>query len=290
MRLFRLDRVLSLDVLDVPASPPPEAEQRDVDQGLFRPSDEDVRVELELSAEGRWVAEYYPCESVSDLGDGRLRAVLRTPATGWVRRLAMRLGEDGRVVSPPELAAEIRDAASAALANYAELPAVVTRPPGDLYRITGSYSPSACTKVSPVRRRVDSGCKGRLLIKRTDMANLFDSPWKVLVVAVVLIVLFGSKKLPDAARSLGKSMRILKTEVSSMHDDEPSVASPVQGPADPAAAFPQVQLTAAPAQTDQQSQIDALQQQVRDLQRAATMDAAPSAAPAAVASESGRTE
>ena len=33
--------------------------------------------------------------------------------------------------------------------------------------------------------------------------DLFDSPWKILVVAAVLIVLFGSKKLPDAARSLG---------------------------------------------------------------------------------------
>jgi sec-independent protein translocase protein TatA len=52
------------------------------------------------------------------------------------------------------------------------------------------------------------------------MGDLFDSPWKILIVAVVLIVLFGSKKLPDAARSLGRSMRILKTEVSSLHEDE----------------------------------------------------------------------
>jgi sec-independent protein translocase protein TatA len=52
------------------------------------------------------------------------------------------------------------------------------------------------------------------------IGDLFDSPWKVLIVAVVLIVLFGSKKLPDAARSLGKSMRILKTEVGSLHEDE----------------------------------------------------------------------
>jgi sec-independent protein translocase protein TatA len=122
------------------------------------------------------------------------------------------------------------------------------------------------------------------------MANLFDSPWKILIVAFVLIVLFGSAKLPAAARSLGKSMRILKTEITSMHDDEPASGHPVQGPADPAAAFPQVQLAAAPAQTDQQAQIDALQQQVRDLQRAATMDAPAPAAPAAVASEPGRTE
>ena len=121
MRLFRLDRVLSLDVLDVPSAPPAEAEPVDVDQGLFRPSPDDVLVELELSAAGRWVAEYYPCESVTDLEDGRLRVALRTPDTGWVRRLALRLGEDGRVVSPPALVAEVREAASAALANYVVL-------------------------------------------------------------------------------------------------------------------------------------------------------------------------
>ena len=162
VRLFRLDRVLALEVLDVPKSPPAEAEHRDVDQGLFRPSEADVRVELELSPHGRWVAEYYPCESVSDLEDGRLRVVLRTPDTGWVRRQALRLGEDGRVVSPPELAAEIRDAAAAALANYAELPAVMTRPPGELRRITGSYSPSVCTNSFSSRSPCRLGLQGRL--------------------------------------------------------------------------------------------------------------------------------
>jgi sec-independent protein translocase protein TatA len=109
------------------------------------------------------------------------------------------------------------------------------------------------------------------------IGDLFDSPWKVLIVAVVLIVLFGSKKLPDAARSLGRSMRILKTEVSTLHQDEVAPASPAQGPADPAPAFPQVQLTAAQPQPDPQAQIDALQQQVRDLQRASTMEASASA-------------
>jgi predicted DNA-binding transcriptional regulator YafY len=121
VRLFRLDRVLGLDVLDVPAAPPAEAQPVDVDQGLFRPSPDDVPVVLELSAAGRWVAEYYPCESVADLDDGRLRVVLRTPDTGWVWRLALRLGEDGRVVSPQSLVAEVREAAAAALANYVVL-------------------------------------------------------------------------------------------------------------------------------------------------------------------------
>jgi len=55
------------------------------------------------------------------------------------------------------------------------------------------------------------------------IGSLFDSPWKILIVAVVLIVLFGSKKLPDAARSLGRSMRILKSEVGALHQDEPEL-------------------------------------------------------------------
>jgi predicted DNA-binding transcriptional regulator YafY len=119
VRLFRLDRVLDLAVLDEAASVPAQARPRDVDQGLFRPSPDDAAVELELSAAGRWVAEYYPCERVEELGDGRLRVGLRTPDTRWVRRLALRLGEDGRVISPPDLAAQVREDAAAALAQYA---------------------------------------------------------------------------------------------------------------------------------------------------------------------------
>ncbi|MEV6542533.1 Sec-independent protein translocase subunit TatA [Streptomyces sp. NPDC051665] len=44
-------------------------------------------------------------------------------------------------------------------------------------------------------------------------------PWHLLVVAIVIIVLFGSKKLPEAARGLGKSMRILKSEAKAMKDE-----------------------------------------------------------------------
>jgi sec-independent protein translocase protein TatA len=58
------------------------------------------------------------------------------------------------------------------------------------------------------------------------IGDLFDSPWKMLIVAAVLIVLFGSKKLPEAARSLGKSMRILQAEASSLDQDEPERVQP----------------------------------------------------------------
>ncbi|HEU5420647.1 MAG TPA: WYL domain-containing protein [Streptosporangiaceae bacterium] len=118
VRLFRLDRILSIKLLEVPAEVPPEAVPRDVDQGLFRPSAADTRVVLELAGPGRWVAEYYPCEEVRELGDGRLRVSLRTPDTQWVRRLALRLGPDGRVTEPPEVVAMIAADAAAALRQY----------------------------------------------------------------------------------------------------------------------------------------------------------------------------
>jgi len=76
------------------------------------------------------------------------------------------------------------------------------------------------------------------------LGDLFDSPWKILIVAVVIIVLFGSKKLPSAARSLGQSMRILKKEVQGLHEDEPEPGPPDARAAPPAPA----EITAAAAE------------------------------------------
>lgn len=58
-------------------------------------------------------------------------------------------------------------------------------------------------------------------------ARLFDSPWSIVVIVLVIVLLFGWKRLPDAARSLGRSMRIFKSEVQQMgdKDDNPSAAS-----------------------------------------------------------------
>jgi sec-independent protein translocase protein TatA len=95
------------------------------------------------------------------------------------------------------------------------------------------------------------------------IGDLFDSPWKILIVAVVLIVLFGSTKLPAAARSLGKSMRILKTEVQGLHNDDGESDA-----AQSAQVTPQQQIPAATAQQQitAQQQVTA-QQQIDDLQR-----------------------
>lgn len=43
---------------------------------------------------------------------------------------------------------------------------------------------------------------------------------ELLIIAVLIILLFGAKKLPDAARSLGRSMRIFKSEVKEMSNDD----------------------------------------------------------------------
>ncbi|GLW08172.1 protein pafC [Microtetraspora sp. NBRC 13810] len=118
VRLFRLDRMLEVRILPEAADPPAEAEPLDVARGVFRPSATDELVELEVTPAGRWVAEYYPCEEVTELGDGRLRVTLRARDQGWLVRLALRLGDTGRVVAPASLADAVKERACAALARY----------------------------------------------------------------------------------------------------------------------------------------------------------------------------
>ncbi|WKX69432.1 YafY family protein [Streptomyces sp. XD-27] len=118
-RTFRLDRVAEIRLLDEASDPPP-IEPRDLSEGLVQPAAEDPEVVVEVGPGGRWVAEYYPHDSADELPDGGLRITLRTPDPGSLRRLALRLGQDGRIVSPRDLADSARDAARQALAAYGE--------------------------------------------------------------------------------------------------------------------------------------------------------------------------
>ena len=61
------------------------------------------------------------------------------------------------------------------------------------------------------------------------------SPWHWAILAVVVVLLFGAKRLPDAARSLGKSMRIFKSEIREMQTDNKTQTPSI----DPAAVAPQ---------------------------------------------------
>lgn len=71
--------------------------------------------------------------------------------------------------------------------------------------------------------------------------------WHWLIILAAFILLFGAKKLPDAARGVGRSLRILKSEVSAMEHDTPPenpVAALVTTP--PAALVPTPSITAPP--------------------------------------------
>jgi sec-independent protein translocase protein TatA len=82
---------------------------------------------------------------------------------------------------------------------------------------------------------------------------------ELIIIAVVIILLFGAKKMPDMARSLGRSMRIIKAETKGMkQDDEPDTAAPAAQAA-----------VATPAQlpeAKQPSDVDKMQKQIDELQ------------------------
>jgi proteasome accessory factor C len=120
-RLFRMDRVEELTVLDTDGTPPPQARERDLSEGTFRPAPDDVVVTLRLLPGAAWVADYYPVDSVEPVAaddGGGLVVRLRTPDTAWLRRLVRRLGGRGRVLEPADVVAAVRDDARAALAAY----------------------------------------------------------------------------------------------------------------------------------------------------------------------------
>lgn len=55
-------------------------------------------------------------------------------------------------------------------------------------------------------------------------------PTHWIIIAVLLLVLFGAKRLPDAARGLGRSLRIFKSEMSEMHSESSQSAQQQPAP------------------------------------------------------------
>ena len=91
------------------------------------------------------------------------------------------------------------------------------------------------------------------------MLEFLEKPGVVIVLLVALVV-FGSKRLPDSARSLGRSMRILKAEAKGLKDDDapvavaPVVVAPVAPPEAVAAPTPVVPVVTVPPTTEQPDQ------------------------------------
>jgi proteasome accessory factor C len=118
-RLFRLDRVSRAVVLDEPVEDHSDLEPRDLADGIFQPSGEDLLVTVELEPSARWVAEYYPMEQTLERAGGGLTVRLRVGDPAWLTRLMLRLGASARVTDPPDLADTVRRVAAEALRNYA---------------------------------------------------------------------------------------------------------------------------------------------------------------------------
>ncbi len=113
-RVFRVDRIRDVTLLDEPAETEPE------ETGTFSPDPEGARVTLDLDPTAGWVADYYPNEGVEEGEGGAVRVVLPVASTRWLEQLLVRLGPSATVVAldgdlPADLA---RTAARRVLARY----------------------------------------------------------------------------------------------------------------------------------------------------------------------------
>ena len=75
----------------------------------------------------------------------------------------------------------------------------------------------------------------------------FPGTWELVLILLVIVVVFGAKRLPDSARALGRSMRILKAETKGLHDDDATTTTTahVVTPVAPAATVPATPTVAA---------------------------------------------
>lgn len=114
-RMFRADRIKSLRETGETFEPRGLA---GVGRPLYTRSPEDFHVRLRLRPAGRWVAEYYDTESVTETGGGDVEVVIPAKHLAWVATLVVRLGGASRVIEPPELEREVHDVAERTLALY----------------------------------------------------------------------------------------------------------------------------------------------------------------------------
>ncbi|QNF95650.1 YafY family protein [Janibacter sp. YB324] len=117
VRLFRTDRIESVEVLDVPSEPPADAVRRDLSAGAYQRGEGDLPVTLRLAPSAHWVAEYYPVTSRETSGED-LVVTLPTSNEGFLRRLVLRLGGAAEVVEPEALRTAVTAHATQALAAY----------------------------------------------------------------------------------------------------------------------------------------------------------------------------
>ena len=192
VRLFRFDRIVDASVLDEPSAPPEPAMQAPPDTSLFDADPSLPSATLRLSPAASWMFEYYPMRLLRELPDGYCEAAMTYASEDWMARLrCWAWGRPCACSDPQSLAARV--------------PAT-RQPRWTAYQAVARSADQTAAAVASW---------GHLEVDKVDALH----PWHLAIIAVLVIVLFGAKKLPDAARSLGKSMRIFKSEVREMQTD-----------------------------------------------------------------------
>ena len=122
VRLFRLDRIASAEVLTAAVDTHDQVARLDLSAGLFRPGPDHIEAVIDLDEGARWIAESYPIEGSEERSGGRLRIRMRIADPGWLRRLLLSLGGAARLIAPEAMAGEVQRAAQDALAGYEDAP------------------------------------------------------------------------------------------------------------------------------------------------------------------------
>jgi len=99
-------------------------------------------------------------------------------------------------------------------------------------------------------------------------------PWHLIILVLLVVILFGAKRLPDAARSIGKSMKIFKAETKDMKDKSDSDTDGVTDVETKALPQSQPTATSATAAPGADKQVDELQRQLDELKKQQAADAA----------------
>ncbi|WP_371778824.1 Sec-independent protein translocase subunit TatA [Streptosporangium subroseum] len=108
------------------------------------------------------------------------------------------------------------------------------------------------------------------------MPNL--GPTELIIIGLILVLLFGAKKLPEAARGLGRSLRIFKSETAKLRDDdetETATATVVQAQPQPAAPVPPPITSAPVSPLSAEEQARALEEQAARLRAQAGASSTP---------------
>ncbi|MCW2688931.1 MAG: putative transcriptional regulator [Mycobacterium sp.] len=120
VRLFRFDRIVDAQVLDEPSTPPEPALQAPPDTSLFDADPSLPSATLRVEPSASWMFEYYPLRVLRELPDGSCEATMTYASDEWMTRFVLGFGSAVRVLEPEQLAARVRDSATAALAVYAD--------------------------------------------------------------------------------------------------------------------------------------------------------------------------